>query len=121
MKTIIAGGRNYYFTQEDIVFLDSIKTQITEVVCGMASGADTCGKVWAEENGIPVAKFPADWNKFGKSAGFRRNREMAEYAYSLIAFPGGTGTKNMVETMKKLGKPVIEVPHHTSQVLPFFS
>lgn len=80
---------------------------ITEVVCGMARGADTWGRMWAEENGIPVKKFPAEWNKFGRAAGPIRNSQMAEYADSLIVFiySGSRGSKNMLDTMAKLKKP----------------
>lgn len=40
MKTIIAGGRNYTFTEKDTSFLDSIKHRITEVFSGGAKNSD---------------------------------------------------------------------------------
>ena len=77
----------------------------TSIVCGEARGADTLGRRWAEEHGIPVDSFPADWDRYGKSAGYRRNEEMARYADALIAFWDGKsrGTKNMIEIAQKRG------------------
>jgi len=94
MKLIIAGGRDYVFNSEDIKRLDSI-TGITEVVSGCASGADHHGEKWAESKDIPIKKFPAEWGKFGNSAGPIRNKQMAEYADAVALFPGGRGTQNM--------------------------
>jgi hypothetical protein len=103
VKTIIAGGREYLFKAQDIQKLDELKHTITEVVSGCARGADTEGEKWAGKNNIPVKKFPANWNKYGKSAGYRRNEEMAKYADAVILFPGGKGTGHMYDIAKRLG------------------
>ena len=110
MKLIIAGGRD--FTQGYIVYkvlygLDN--DIIDEVVCGDAKGADTLGAEWAYLHSIPVKHFPADWDKYGKAAGYIRNAEMAEYGDILIAFWDGKshGTMNMIKAMKLHKKPYI--------------
>lgn len=103
MRVIIAGGRDYYFTDADELKLDQLRDQITEVVSGGAKGADACGERWARENQIPIKMFPAEWIKHKKAAGPIRNAEMADYADAVILFPGGKGTKNMYETAKKYG------------------
>lgn len=97
MKAIIAGGRDYQFTADDIAWLDQIhaKHPITEVVSGGADGADACGEKWAKAKGIPIQKFEADWTRYGNSAGPIRNKEMADYADACILFPGGRGTRSM--------------------------
>jgi hypothetical protein len=95
MRLIVAGGRDYQFTEGDIAFLDKVAPAITEVVSGGATGADRCGEEWASKNGIPVKVFPADWDTHGKAAGPLRNRQMAEYAQGVILFPGGAGTASM--------------------------
>lgn len=46
------------------------------VIEGEATGADTLGREWAESHGLPVLKFPADWDKYKRSAGPIRNRQM---------------------------------------------
>lgn len=99
MKLIIAGGRDYWLTREDFAMLDSLHAanHVTEEVCGLAIGADACGKVWAIMRGIPVHDFPADWKGLGKRAGFIRNGHMAAYAEAVALFPGGNGTQNMAE------------------------
>lgn len=100
MDVIIAGTRD--FDDYDLlawVMDTELLIDIDQVVCGMARGADELGAKWAKENDIPVAEYPADWDKFGKSAGYRRNEEMAENADACIAFWDGEsrGTKHMID------------------------
>ena len=82
-----------------------------EIISGCARGADTLGEAFAEKYGLKVARFPADWDTFGRSAGYIRNEQMAKYAVSddsfgiLISFWDGKsrGTKNMIDLAKKYG------------------
>lgn len=107
-KVIIAGSRDF----SDFGYLKGYMATIppwlhlTEVVCGMAKGADSLGKQWAELNGIPVKEFHAEWDRLGRKAGPMRNAEMGIYADGLIAFWDGksTGTKHMIDFMKGEGK-----------------
>lgn len=99
MKTIIAGSRtiwDYEFVEKVI---DECPWDITEVVCGMADGVDTIGLHWATDNDIPVKKFPADWDKYGRAAGRIRNEAMADYADALILVWDGEskGSGHMLE------------------------
>ena len=112
MKVIVAGSRS--ITDIEFVFdtLDNINMEITEVVCGMAKGVDIIGKEWAETKGIPVKEFPAAWGTYGRAAGPIRNGQMAAYADRAIVIYRpeiSKGSKNMIEQMKKCGKPVLEV------------
>jgi len=95
MKLIIAGGRDYYLTKDEYAWLDNIGKDVTEVVSGCATGADECGERWARKNRIPIKKFKAEWQRFGKRAGMLRNKDMAFYADALAIFPGGKGSANM--------------------------
>lgn len=74
------------------------------VVSGGATGADTLGERYAAERGLQVERHPADWERYGRSAGPRRNTEMAAIADALIAFPksgeANIGTMNMIEQAK---------------------
>lgn len=104
-KVIIAGGRDfndYNILKKYCDHILSNKTDI-EIVCGMARGADLLGKRYAEEKKYKLAKFPADWDKFGKSAGYKRNEEMGLYADAAIIFWNGEskGTKHMIDLSKK--------------------
>ncbi len=110
MKTIIAGCRgfnDYNLLKEKVDYYRKDHV-ISEVVSGTARGADYLGEEYANENGIPIKSFPADWDNYGKAAGPIRNRQMAEYADVLIAVWDGKskGTNNMIIEMNKLMKPV---------------
>lgn len=103
MKTIIAGMRDFTDASEVYRAIKLANITITEVVSGGATGVDAIGEQWAEENGLTVDRYPVtkdDWNKFGRSAGPRRNAEMATVAEALIAVWDckSKGTKNMIET-----------------------
>ena len=110
MKTIVAGSRTY--NDYDLVkkkLNEHRKTnKLTEIVSGGAKGVDTLGEQYAEEYNINLKIYRADWKTHGRAAGPLRNRKMAEYADCLVAVWDGQskGTKNMIETMHKLKKPV---------------
>ena len=70
-----------------------------EILSGAYKGADLLGERYAAERNYPIKQFPANWSRYGKSAGYKRNNEMALYADVLIAFWNGKskGTKHMIE------------------------
>lgn len=114
MKTIIAGGRDftdYELLKKQVNHYRFYKGLITEIVSGCAKGADYLGEQYALENGIPLKYFPADWDTHGRAAGPIRNKQMADYADALIVVWDGSsrGTKNMIDNMHKLNKPVFIV------------
>jgi hypothetical protein len=108
MNIIIAGGRNINNWEVVAKAIKKSNFYITQVVSGGATGVDKLGEGFAKLAGLSLKIFQADWNKYGKSAGPIRNKQMAEYADGLIAIWDGKsrGTKNMIDEMKKLGKPV---------------
>lgn len=107
MKIIVAGSRG--FTDKNRVFkaLDKLfsKRIDIEIVSGLAKGPDTFGKEWAEENGVPLHKFSANWNKYGKSAGYKRNEEMAKFGDAAVIFWDGEsrGSMHMINLARKYG------------------
>lgn len=121
LRMVIAGGRNF----DDYSKLNAVcsgvikameegsgqKFESIEIISGRAKGADTLGERFAQESGYVLKMFPADWNGFGKFAGYMRNEQMAKYAACvdtpdirndvqaiLCAFWDGRsrGTKNMI-------------------------
>ena len=117
-RIIVAGTRTITKCEEVFPILDSMAMHIGEVVSGCAPGVDSIAELWANNHGIHVQRFPADWKQFGMKAGPIRNAKMAEYADRLIAIWDGKsrGTKDMIERMKTLGKPVwIEGPRKEKQ------
>lgn len=117
IKVIIAGTRDfndYAFLKKNVdYFLQGINpnNEEIEIVSGNARGADKLGERYAKEHNLPVKLFPANWDKYGKSAGYLRNQEMANYADVLIAFwdEKSKGTKHMIDIAKKQGLTFIVV------------
>jgi hypothetical protein len=113
MKLVIAGSRHLDVPRE---FIDWCTDQfpmekITEVVSGTAKGVDSSGESFTDlYSNIKLKQFPADWDKYGKTAGHIRNKEMAEYGDALLLIWDGEskGSANMKFQMEKLGKPVYE-------------
>ena len=113
MKIIIAGSRNMVPIKEDWALLDRLLLEmaITEVVSGCAKGADTFGEEWADDQKLPVKKFPAEWDKYGRAAGPIRNKQMAKYADGLVAFrfKNSKGTTNMIKQARERGLKVVVI------------
>lgn len=108
-RVIIAGTRtfdDYGLLRSKCDFFFQRKKP-TAIICGEARGADTLGKRYAQEMGIPVISIPADWDRHGRKAGYLRNVEMARCADALVAFWDGksSGTKNMLEIAAEKGIP----------------
>lgn len=113
MKLIVAGGRDFTDTNRMIAELQKLVesgeiTDSPELVCGMARGADMLAYSLWTNNRMPIHNFPANWNKHGKSAGYKRNQEMGEFADAAVCFWDGNskGTKHMIDIMNRLNKPV---------------
>jgi hypothetical protein len=111
VKTIIAGGRNIIDRQWVDLAVEQSQFEITEVVSGTARGADTLGEEWAARNNVPVKRFPAEWDRLGKSAGYKRNQTMATYAEALILVWDGDskGSGHMLAIAKALNLKVYEL------------
>lgn len=112
MKLIIAGGRELNPDMQQLkTYLSQFNLEPTEIVCGGARGVDTAGELYGLKNGIQISRFPADWGNYGKSAGPKRNKHMAEYGDALLLIWTGLskGSGNMLSEMEKLGKPVYQV------------
>lgn len=122
LRIIVAGGRDFkdyeLLTNSILNYLDEIDgTGIVDnpkqikFISGAARGADVLGEQFAYTWGYDVIQFPADWDHLGRSAGYRRNAEMAKFASEdgksgvLIAFWDGKsrGTKHMIDLAKQYG------------------
>ena len=111
MKLIIAGSRTFTDYQLLCQTLAPEKHRITQVITGGARGADRLGFRWAWQHTVPSQYFHADWERFGKSAGVRRNFQMAQAGDMLLTFWDGrsAGTRHMISCMQQLGKPVVVI------------
>jgi len=105
-KVIVAGGRyfnDYELLKNKLDYILQNKLPNVEIVSGTAKGADTLGERYAKENNLGIHRKPADWDTFGKSAGYRRNAEMADYSDGCVCFWDGKsrGTKHMIDLAKR--------------------
>lgn len=110
MKVIVAGSRG--ITDEQLIRgeMKALWSDLGpfEVVSGDARGVDRISGRIAERAGVTVHHFPADWDRLGRSAGYRRNEEMARFADYLLVFWDGRskGTRHMMDLASKHGLPI---------------
>ncbi|MAH42110.1 hypothetical protein CL614_00020 [archaeon] len=98
MKLAVVGSRTF----KDYILLNQTLSQydnVTEIVSGGAGGADSLAKKYAEENRIKYVEFKPNWNRYGKRAGFIRNKDIWEYSDRGVAFWDGAspGTRQSLE------------------------
>ena len=111
-KVIIAGGRdfnNYELLKNKCdYYLSNLDNTEIVIISGVARGADSLGEKYAKERGYKIDSYPANWNKYGKSAGYRRNKEMVDIASAAICFWDGKskGTKHTIDLCKEKGIPI---------------
>jgi len=104
---IIAGTRKFndydLLVREVDKYIDDNNIKNVTIYTGDARGADKLGNKYAKQKKYELVKFPADWDKYGMSAGYIRNAEMSKDATDLVAFWDGKskGTKNMIDIAKK--------------------
>lgn len=62
------------------------------------------------QRGVPVEVFKADWGRYRAGGGPKRNQAMADAGAGLcIAFPGGSGTADMVCRAEAAGVKVVKL------------
>lgn len=105
VKLGVIGSRSF----QDYPFMAKILDwfEISEIISGGAKGADSMAKKYAINNGIKYTEFPAEWDKYGKSAGYRRNEKIVDRADEIIAFWDGQskGTKHSIDLANNKSKP----------------
>lgn len=87
-RIIIGGSRGFnnynyleYVVDRYFAKFVSDKSDV-EIISGTVRGADSLGELYAQKHGISLIRLRADWIKYGKSAGYRRNEEMAVLSVS---------------------------------------
>lgn len=110
-NVIISGGqdfKDYNLLKEKCDFYLSRKIKEGKkiiVISGGTEGADKLGEKYAAEKGYEVRRFIADWNRFGKFAGLRKNQQMTEIGNACIVFLSSygenKGANNLISTARK--------------------
>ncbi len=109
MRVLVCGSRNW---KDGERILNIIKTfpKGTVIIEGGARGADTIAKLSAIKCKFEYEEYPAQWDKFGKSAGPIRNKQMLVEGKPelVLAFrmPNARGTQNMIDQATEAGVPV---------------
>lgn len=112
MKRLLVCGSRHYADRE---FMEGRILHVFRpdvIIEGGARGADRLARSIAEQHGIAVETYPADWEQYGRAAGHIRNRQMLVEGkpYRVAAFRiGGAenrGTNNMIAQAEKAGIPV---------------
>ncbi len=113
MRVLVCGGRYYKDKVSLFEYLDEEhkRQPIDLLIEGGAGGADRLAKAWAVANEVPAWTFKANWDLYGNAAGPIRNTQMLEDGkpHKVIAFPGGSGTMDMMKKATKAGVPVVNV------------
>lgn len=112
-KVVVYGGRDYSDASTLEIVLDFLLAEhsFKLLIQGGAKGADTLAKDWGLKRGIIVESYPANWGLHGKRAGPIRNKEMIVNGRPElgVGFPGGAGTNDMTNQLKRAKIPTILV------------
>lgn len=114
IRILVSGSRSFSDARAMYRAFNHLQSTLDEntkmhLIHGGARGADEIAAEWPDWDRI--FEFEAEWNKYGRSAGFRRNEEMLHYGkpHMLIAFPASTskGTRHMITAAQKEELPTV--------------
>lgn len=128
MKILVCGGRKFGANKEEYYHILNVLNDLAKkyskeykpeenwlpiditIISGMAKGADSVAANWAIANWAQLEEYPADWDKYGMSAGYKRNMQMLVEGKPdlVVAFPGGKGTANMIKLAEKANIEVLK-------------
>ena len=113
---LIAGSRNF----EDREIFDRVTEEIidgdhqfTVIVEGGASGADTMAREYAQEHDMRHIEFKAEWKKYGRAAGPKRNDEMIAFIKEKNGMAlyfwdeESRGTKQCIDSARRKGIDIV--------------
>jgi len=115
----VTGGRTFADTEVLYDALDQCLQHCFKrgaklvIVQGGANGADKIARDWVllnKDENVTLVWERADWNKYGKAAGPKRNQRMIDKHNldALIAVPGGAGTADMKRRATEAQIPIFE-------------
>ena len=112
MKVLCCGSRTFTDLKVIISAFETLLKEgpIDSVIQGGAMGADYFCSLEAARRGIKVFEFPAEWERYGRSAGYIRNSQMIKEKPDIVlAFQvkNSKGTEHMISLAKKANIRVI--------------
>lgn len=104
MLVVVSGSREWEDKGRIEVAFSKYITENSDnvtIIHGGCRGLDILAKIVAKERGYKVIEVPADWKKYGPSAGPIRNRVMLDMKPDLVLFfhddlKNSKGTKDLV-------------------------
>jgi hypothetical protein len=114
-RVLVCGSRTF----RDGTLVEALLSSLdggSTVIHGAAKGADSLADFHARRIGLAVDDYPADWDRYGKRAGYVRNQQMLDegkpnvvYAFVDKPLAESKGTAMMVDIAHRAGVPVVIV------------
>jgi YspA, cpYpsA-related SLOG family len=104
----VVGSRDFPDLDRVRLFIQGLSPQ-TIIVSGGARGVDRCAAHAARARGLRVIELFADWQRFGRRAGYLRNELIVRRCGRMVAFWDGSspGTRHSIDLARKLGRSVV--------------
>lgn len=108
MRYAIVGSRTWPIPRAVINYVNNLPPD-SMVISGGALGVDVIATQTAQIRGLDNMTFKPDWNKYGKAAGFIRNKLIVEAADVVVAFwhNQSKGTEHSINLARELKKPLV--------------
>jgi hypothetical protein len=111
LRIIVCGGRDF----DDRPMLSYVlwyvheRRGVAEVVHGGGRGAEQMANRWAFDHGVHRTEVRAEWRKYGSAKALMiRNRRMFDLMpHGVVAFPGGTRSRAVVQSAREGSVPVL--------------
>lgn len=110
MKIAVVGSRSFDDFDRMNFILNRYKIDV--IISGGAIGADSLARKYALDHKISIAEFLPEWKRFGKQAGFIRNKLIVNACEGLIAFwdDESRGTKHSIDLARSQNK-LLKIVH----------
>lgn len=111
MNVAVVGSRGYPDLKAVKEYVKALP-EGTTIVSGAAFGVDSAAESVARQRKLKVHSIPADWDGYGKAAGYKRNKEIVNEADRVVCFWDGTsnGTRHDIKLALEAGKPLEVYP-----------
>lgn len=113
MRVAIIGSRTILPYRQQLIqqTLRREYPKASAIISGGADGADSLAPAIAKELGLPITYYGAQWQRYGRAAGPKRNVLIEQHAEAALAvidkpLPESKGTANTVGLFRASGKPV---------------
>lgn len=110
MRVAIVGSRDYPDLGDVVAYVRALPGD-TVIISGGARGVDRVAEHAAFQRGMTTRIYPAEWERYGKQAGYRRNQQIVADADRLVAFHDGVsrGTQHSIDLARAASKPTLVI------------